>query len=905
MESINYDNSSGIPSNAYPIQPSFTGAGKQLKTKKFILSKYTIYETKDRMYVVGSNKRETMFRILEIDLSLPPDELSVLEDNVFFTRNEIMNVLSRLEETSEDGLQKKLTVFGLLGFIRFTSCYYLVTITKFSQVAVIGGHSIFHIDGTELVPISNNYKKPDKYSTEAKLMSTFQSLDLTKTFYFSYTYDITNTLQTNILREKLKAVNRTDITIPSGIHDYNEMYMWNMNLLQPLFNCIETVYDWFQCIMHGFIDQVNISVMGKAVYITLIARRSHHFAGARFLKRGVNNQGFVANEVETEQIVVDMLLTPFHKPGNGYFDSNRYTSFVQHRGSIPLYWTQAASNLTAKPPIEINVIDPYFAPAALHFDKLFQRYGGGVIQVLNLIKTKEKNPRETKLLKEFEQCINYLNKFLPEAKGLQYKSWDMSRASKQDGQGVIEFLEKYALKTVEKTGIFQNAFDFKETKIQEGICRTNCIDCLDRTNAAQFVIGKRALGVQLKALGIIDSPYLEYDSDIVNILTELFHDLGDTIALQYGGSHLVNTMETYRKINQWSSHSRDMIESIKRFYSNSFIDAQRQDAINLFLGHYVWKEGHPSLWEMNTDFYLHNDYVPQGPLRSYTHWWNNYHIESIKDLINQEIINRDNDITLKQIKENIRGYPGAADNYWNEYYMPRAYTWLEDLFVYNMNSTRRYQEAKKLLNEISPFISRKQSWLNKRLKSILAEDGKQSTNIETRESLADNDIDLYKAVKTTPFTNKDSMELTTNNLIETINSYQKLRKELDLQSNSSTLFFNEDKIINDDIYPNNPDSENHNIDNITEVSKPSLHDENANEVEGKEVEYYRNIIASREYIKEAVTDTEFYNALNKTEPEALDNYSSYTDATSITVDDETITFYKDIVDEMQQNIIHN
>lgn len=688
---------------------------KQRRTTKFILSKYTIYETKERMYIVGSNKRETMFRILEIDLSVPQDRLSVLEDNVFFTRNEIMNVLSGLEEASEEGLHKKLTGYGLMGFIRFTACYYLVVVQECSQVAVLAGRSIFHIDGTTLVPISNSYKKPDKYSPEGRLMSTFQSLDLTKTFYFSNTYDITNTLQTNLLREKLKAVGRSDISVPSGIPDYNEMFMWNNNLLEPVLPCIDTVYDWFRPIVHGFIDQVDVSMLGKSIYIMLIARRSHQFAGARFLKRGVNKQGYVANEVETEQIVADMVLTGFHRPGNGYFDNDRYTSFVQHRGSIPLYWTQEASNLTGKPPIQVTAVDPYFSSAALHFDMLFQRYGR--VQVLNLIKTKEKTPRETILLKEFEQCVSYLNQFLPDVKKIQYTSWDMSRASKQDGQGVIEFLEKYAAETVAVTGIFHNGSNFKSTKLQEGVCRSNCIDCLDRTNAAQFVVGKRALGVQLKSLGIIDNSYLEYDSDIVNILTELFHDLGDTIALQYGGSHLVNTMETYRKINQWSSHSRDMIESIKRFYSNSFVDAQRQDAINLFLGHYVWKKGYPALWEMNTDIYLHNEYVSHGPQRSYTHWWNNYHIVSISDLLKKEIIDMNKDVSLQDVMRNIRGYPGAFDNYWNEYYLPRSLTWMPDLFAYNMNSTRRYH-ARGDKKDLSPFASRKQSWLNNKLRAI-------------------------------------------------------------------------------------------------------------------------------------------------------------------------------------------
>lgn len=95
--------------------------------------------------------------------------------------------------------------------------------------------------------------------------------------------------------------------------------------------------------------------------------------------------------------------------------------------------------------------------------------------------------------------------------------------------------------------------------------------CHSRTNAAQFVIAKAALGHQLHALGVIYDPRLPFDSDAVNLITEMYHDHGDTIALQYGGSHLVNTMETYRKIGQWTSHSRDMIENLRRYYANSFV----------------------------------------------------------------------------------------------------------------------------------------------------------------------------------------------------------------------------------------------------------------------------------------------------------------------------------------------
>jgi hypothetical protein len=50
---------------------------------------------------------------------------------------------------------------------------------------------------------------------------------------------------------------------------------------------------------------VLFSIYGRAFLLTLIARRSNRYAGTRFLKRGANMEGDVANEVETEQILCD------------------------------------------------------------------------------------------------------------------------------------------------------------------------------------------------------------------------------------------------------------------------------------------------------------------------------------------------------------------------------------------------------------------------------------------------------------------------------------------------------------------------------------------------------------------------------------------------------------------------
>lgn len=668
------------------------------RPRKFILTKYTIYVTNQRMYIVGSNSRESVFRILEIDLT-NPNTLTIMEDNVYFTRNEIMEVLNGIEDSSEGGLTKKLTAVGLLGFIKFTKHYYLLVVTRRKEVAVLGSHEIYHIDETELIPVTNNLKVPEKKSTEARLVQTFLNIDLNKTFYFSYSYDLTNSLQTNMIRNKRQSLRMNGKTELSMVFEFNERFMWNCALLEPVFQCFDKVYDWFQPIIHGFIDQVKMSVFQIQVYITLIARRSHRFAGARFFKRGVNDDGDVANEVETEQIVCDMLTSSFHDPTAGFYNNSRYTSFVQHRGSIPLSWSQeTAPNIRmTKPPIEMNVIDPFYTKAALHFNNLFERYGTP-IQVLNLIKQREKTPRETKLLDAFNNCVEYLNQFLPKEKKLDYVSWDMSRAAKSRTQDVIKWLEKYSEETLTKTGFFHNGKTISDTKLQEGVCRTNCVDCLDRTNTAQFVIGKRALGHQLHALGIIEEKYLEYDSDVTNILTEMFHDHGDTIALQYGGSHLVNTLQTYRKINQWSSHSRDIIESVKRFYSNSFVDAQRQEAINLFLGNYVFASDKPMLWELNTDYYLHNrkNISELNGSNSYTHWYNDSYLvnrkESLKSLWETTIQNK----YIMELQERgllvvkIDPYVGCFENYWNIKYGSRNFVSLNELFEFKMNSTRQF-----------------------------------------------------------------------------------------------------------------------------------------------------------------------------------------------------------------------
>lgn len=80
----------------------------------------------------------------------------------------------------------------------------------------------------------------------------------------------------------------------------------------------------------------------------MISRRSKEFAGTRFLKRGANDEGHVANEVEIEQIVHDAV-SSLHANGC-------YTSFLQLRGSVPSFWSQDLTGMRPKPQITSNAL---------------------------------------------------------------------------------------------------------------------------------------------------------------------------------------------------------------------------------------------------------------------------------------------------------------------------------------------------------------------------------------------------------------------------------------------------------------------------------------------------------------------------------------------------------------------
>lgn len=174
--------------------------------------------------------------------------------------------------------------------------------------------------------------------------------------------------------------------------------------------------------------------------------------------------------------------------------------------------------MVPKPPISLDLLDPYAITAGKHYKRLMFHFGAPII-ILNLVKKREKRRHESILTDDMITSINYLNQFLPPSNRIKYHHFDM--AKKSHGGNVMASLAKFAENFIQRTGLFFK--DGNDVSFQTGIVRVNCVDCLDRTNTAQFAIGKTALTRQLRRLGLLNQrSQLEFDSDCVTMLESLY-----------------------------------------------------------------------------------------------------------------------------------------------------------------------------------------------------------------------------------------------------------------------------------------------------------------------------------------------------------------------------------------------
>ncbi|XP_047162733.1 phosphoinositide phosphatase SAC2-like isoform X1 [Vigna umbellata] len=626
--------------------------------KSCYMQKFRLYETRSKFYMIGRDKNRTFWRVLKID-RLEPSELNIVEDSAIYSEIECCDLLRRVHEgnKSTGGLKFVTTCYGIIGFIKFLEPYYMLLITKRRKIGTICGHNIYAITKSEMVPIPHStVRSKMAYSKdENRYKKLLCSVDLAKDFFFSYSYNVMFSLQRNLSDHNT-----------TGQSLYDTLFVWNEFLTRGIRNNLQNT-SWTVALVHGFFKQVKLSISDSEFNLTIIARRSRHYAGTRYLKRGVNEKGRVANDVETEQIV-------FTEARDGH--PMQISSVVQNRGSIPLFWSQEASRLNIKPDIILSRKDSTYEATRLHFDNLVKRYGKPII-ILNLIKTREKRPRETILRAEFANAVRYINKSLSGEDRLRFLHWDLHRHSRcSKATNVLGQLGKVAAYALKLTGIFYSPvtpnmrldglsqysysennnvidhciteeaninknnvdteteisncyyrddenkdYSVKPQMLQSGVLRTNCIDCLDRTNVAQYAYGLAALGRQLQVLGFIESEHIDLDNPLAGELMEVYESMGDTLAFQYGGSAAHNKIFSERR-GQWkaATQSQEFIRTLQRYYNNTYLDGDKQKAINLFLGHFQPQQGKPALWELDSDQYYavkrRGLYLTDGSIRS-------------------------------------------------------------------------------------------------------------------------------------------------------------------------------------------------------------------------------------------------------------------------------------------------
>lgn len=414
-----------------------------------------------------------------------------------------------------------------------------------------------------------------------------------RSFYFSYDIDITRHLSNK--------ASASTASIPLHIQA-DEVFFWNHHMIQPFLEIGHE--DLALPIMQGFVGQktfiadqsppqvddpmvesvelsnlvppelsvtqpvsasarnsLELRPSERKYHLTLISRRSTKRAGLRYLRRGIDENGFTANMVETEQILSHSDWDP----------SKPIYTFLQIRGSIPLFWTQTGYSL--KPaPVQQHSQDENYKALRLHFESLARNYG--LVQIVNLV---EKHGVEESIGRAYEQNVERLNE--EGSCGVVPFEWfdfhHACRGMKFENVGELLLRLKDRLEemgsTVEKNGSIISS--------QSGTFRTNCMDCLDRTNVCQSSFAKHMLDIQLKLEGIDMSVQLDQETMWFNTL---WADNGDAVSKQYASTAAMKGDYTRTRKRNYMGALNDAGLSLARLYSGyvpySIIFARRRCA---------------------------------------------------------------------------------------------------------------------------------------------------------------------------------------------------------------------------------------------------------------------------------------------------------------------------------------
>jgi synaptojanin len=435
-----------------------------------------------------------------------------------------------------------LDIFSILGVIVIDSVLYLTVTTDADIIGSIHNSNIYEIKGTELIPFVPNTIEPETQASEKDNISKL----FTSGFYFSYYYDLTRSMQNSSNQENLHS--RAD-----------KSFYWNLELYRDLIlQGVDT--QWLIPVIQGFISVQQTVCKENNITLILISRRSCDRTGTRYNCRGVDDEGNVANFVETEQILIT---------------NNNYFSYVQVRGSVPIYWEQ--TGITAQ--LSLTKSQESSAEAfKKHIGSLLQKYSHvTLINLLQEAKTHEKL-LSTEWETIFKQSIQNFNSrvvyqyydFHANCKGQRYSSINELTKCLQDYSNYYKYYSEN-----------QTTIEFK----QKGVMRTNCLDCLDRTNVVQSYIAWTVICDMLQTLQIDLKVKLDSINSlpIIKVFKNMWADNGDVLSYQYTGTGSTISSITRGEKQGLKTLISQSLKSIGRFYNANLNDAAKQKSIDAVL----------------------------------------------------------------------------------------------------------------------------------------------------------------------------------------------------------------------------------------------------------------------------------------------------------------------------------
>uniref|UniRef100_A0ABD2WZA8 phosphoinositide 5-phosphatase n=2 Tax=Trichogramma kaykai TaxID=54128 RepID=A0ABD2WZA8_9HYME len=473
----------------------------------------------------------------------PPSPHSIIMEHrncnqTLLFESQVVAVLREHEtESLKSQYVKLLDAYGCLGVLQFnygdSSFLYLVMVTGCFSVGKIYDSEIFRITQTHFIALhysqSNN---EDRISEIKKVLNS-------GTFYFSWSAGTQHVLDLTLSVQQRYSLNTTD-----------NRFFWNRMLHIHLQRFGVDTDNWLLKAICGSIEIRTVYVGHRQARAVIVSRLSCERAGTRFNVRGSNDDGHVANFVETEQII--------------YLD-NEVSSFIQTRGSVPLFWEQPGVQVGSHK-IKISRGFEASSPAFnRHFNLVKKRYGQQVIVNLlgtSLIGSKEGEALLSQLYQSHQASSRHhdiphiIFDYHQECRGGNTKSLQKLK------EKIESYLQDYS---------FFHAVGDEIMQSQVGTVRTNCLDCLDRTNCVQTFIALEMLREQLAVFKVIDK------QQVVSRFDEVFRQMwvnnGNEISKIYAGTGAI----------QGSSKLMDGARSAARTIQNNLLDSNKQEAMDVLL----------------------------------------------------------------------------------------------------------------------------------------------------------------------------------------------------------------------------------------------------------------------------------------------------------------------------------